>query len=313
MKFNRAWTIIVIASLSLVLFVAVACSQMEGTNSDTTEDPYRALSPDPAFDPLLGCLQQMTTAPIMLPANLPPQLKSVAIGSDTHEDEYTILFLSSDAPNPDQLVQDHVNAWVLGTLSAQSARTPLYDYTRAGMNVVKLHDATLPDGTKADLQRVEPPEGTNGVPFSLGMFEEGGERYTLIIEAIDSPDGDLARQTLSKMAEVPKRQSKTTLGMKTRGYEVIEQVDMTKMKLFADGPIAQRGISGTIMKVQVQDTATVQSAYTDIVNCYQKYDILILAFWKDGKHLENIPYFRTPEAQDAYQDELKHLQQVPNE
>src|SRR5215207_1338116 len=88
-----------------------------------------SLPPDPAFDPLLPTLREMTTALIMLPATLPPKLKSVAIGNDldnqdsadtTSGDKYTILFLNPDAyPPPDltQIVQPYAHYKVLGTLT----------------------------------------------------------------------------------------------------------------------------------------------------------------------------------------------------
>ena len=52
------------------------------------------------------------------------------------------------------------------------------------------------------IERVVPPERANYVPFTIGMFEEEGERYTLSIE-VDTPEGDLARQVLSTMVRVP--------------------------------------------------------------------------------------------------------------
>jgi hypothetical protein len=216
--------VIVLLPLTLVAIAVLSCSATEGTgdtpSSDngatTAEVASSDLSPDPAFDPLLGTLQQMTTAPIMLPATLPPELKNVAIANDvkaddstlnddtpqtTRGDKYTIMFLTEDAK---QIVQQYSHASVSGTLMAEPTSTPLVDFTLAGAKVVDLGNVTLPDGTVADLKRVEPPEGTNGVPFSLGMFEKGSERYTLRIEFIDSPSGHLARQTLSTMVEVPR-------------------------------------------------------------------------------------------------------------
>ena len=47
-----------------------------------------------------------------------------------------------------------------------------------------------------------PPDGANYVPFVLGTFEEG-ERYTLSIE-VDTLEGELARQVLSRMVKVPR-------------------------------------------------------------------------------------------------------------
>ncbi len=72
------------------------------------------------------------------------------------------------------------------------------DLSAGGAEVTDLGNVTLPNGTVADLNRVEPPEGTNAVPFTYGTFEEGSHRYTLRLE-IDSPTGSLARTTLSTM------------------------------------------------------------------------------------------------------------------
>ena len=217
--------------LPLVLVAVLSCSATEGSgdtpksdnDATTAEAASNHLSPDPAFDPLMGTLQQMTTAIIMLPATLPPELKNVAIASDvqandsslddsltytTHGDKYTILFSAEDAyPSSDrkQIVQQYSHASVSGTLVGEPTSTPLVDFTLGGAKVVDLGNVNLPDGTVADLKRVEPPEGTNGVPFSLGMFEKGSERCTLRIEFIDSPSGKLARQVLSTMVEVPRK------------------------------------------------------------------------------------------------------------
>jgi hypothetical protein len=149
------------------------------------------------------------------PARFPPELKNVAIASDvrqdnnpyndsfretTHEDKYTILFLAKEAypkPDPDQIVQDYAHYKVPGTLMAEPASVPMLDLGAGGADVTDLGNVTLPNGTVADLKRVEPPEGTNAVSFTYGTFE-GGHRYTLRLE-IDSPTGRLTRQTLSTM------------------------------------------------------------------------------------------------------------------
>jgi hypothetical protein len=198
MKHNKRW----IAAATLMILAVLAnfsCAANEEPSHSAREEPARAVpeEPDPAFDPLLSTLREMTTAPIMLPANLPSELKNVAIGSTTHGDEYTILF-QFDPPDPDQIVQDYVHANVPGTLVAEPASAPMLDPSAGGADVKDLGNVTLPNGTVADLKRVEPPEGTNSVPFTYCTFEEGGHRYTLRLE-IDSPTGRLARQTLSTM------------------------------------------------------------------------------------------------------------------
>jgi hypothetical protein len=202
MKHNKSW--IAAATLMILALLAIfSCAAREEPSHSAREESPRAAPEelDPAFDPLLSTLREMTTAPIMLPANLPPELKNVAIASDTHGDMYTILFLAEEAypkPDPDQIVQDYAHYKVPGTLMAEPANVPMPDFSAGGAEVTDLGNVTLPNCTVADLKRVEPPEGTNAVPFTYGTFEEGGHRYTLRLE-IDSPTGRLARQTLSTM------------------------------------------------------------------------------------------------------------------
>ncbi len=233
MKRRRKISSAAVALLPLALLTVVSCSEATNTanttsseNAATTEDrsPAQAtnnddispntLSPDPAFDPLLSTLKQMTTAPIMLPATLPPQLKNVAIGNDpnneggpytTSGNGYTILFLNPSAyppPDPTQIIQPYAHYKVSGTLTASpdSDHEPSLD--SSGATTYQLGNVTLPNGSVADLKRVVPPEGANYVPFTEGTFEEEGERYMLRTE-IDTPEGDLARQILSTMVRVP--------------------------------------------------------------------------------------------------------------
>jgi hypothetical protein len=83
---------------------------------------------------------------------------------------------------------------------AEPANVLMPDLSAGDVTVVTdLGNVALPNGTVADLKRVETPEGmASGVPLTYGTFEEGGHRYTLRLE-IDSPTGKLARQTLSTM------------------------------------------------------------------------------------------------------------------
>jgi len=148
----------------------------------------------------------MTTAPIMLPTSLPPKVGGVAIEQDPNEnpyttggDKYTILFLHSD---PGQIVRPYVHYMTLGRLTASPASAPQLDPTNGLGTPVQLESVTLPDGSVADLERLEPPQGANYGPFTVGTFEEEGERYTVLIEN-DSPEGDSARQILSTMVRVP--------------------------------------------------------------------------------------------------------------
>jgi hypothetical protein len=67
----------------------------------------------------------------------------------------------------------------------------------------QLGNVTLPDGTVANLKRLEPPQHANYGPFTVGTFETEGERYTVMIEN-DMPEGDMTRQILSTMVRVPR-------------------------------------------------------------------------------------------------------------
>lgn len=107
---------------------------------------------DPAFTRLLPTLQQMTTAPIILPATLPAQLKNAAIGQDqngsprsTSGDRYTILFL---AQPPRGIVQPYVYASAIGTLTA----SPQPRSIAPGVTTTSRGTADLLDGVEATLQ-----------------------------------------------------------------------------------------------------------------------------------------------------------------
>lgn len=164
--------------------------------------------PNPAFDPLLPTLQEMTAAPIMLPATLPPELKNVVIGDDqrgtdrytTSESRYTILFLSLGGyppPDPTQIVQPFVHAYTRGTLiAAPASYPPEPDY---GPPVRDLGEVALPDGTIATLQRFR---GGMNRQYVVGTFEAGGVRYKVDMEG-DTYDGTLTQQVLSTMVKVP--------------------------------------------------------------------------------------------------------------
>ena len=161
-------------------------------------------SPDPAFARLLPTLRTMTTAPIMLPAELPSQLKNVAIAKDpngtarytTSEDTYTILFRSQP---PEDIVQPDVHALRRGTLTA--SREPmspdLPQITETPRGTVE-----LPDGTEATLTLQEAP-GTNMGTLSVGTFEKDGWTYTLSLQVGEAQSADVTEQVLSTMVPVP--------------------------------------------------------------------------------------------------------------
>lgn len=203
--------------LTLTLLAVVSCSGTTGDapsdeNATTEDTTQTALSPDPAFDHLLPTLRQMTTAPIMLPASLPHKVGGVAIEKDpdknpytTGGDRYTILFLYSKE-DAKKVTQPYVHYMTLGRLTASPVNAPLLpELTNDLGKPHQLEDVTLPDGTVADLKRLEPPRGANYGPFTVGSFEKEGERYTVAIEG-DTPNGDMSRKILSTMVKVPGEQ-----------------------------------------------------------------------------------------------------------
>lgn len=175
----------------------------EASTTTSSSDSPSDASPDPAFTPLLPTLQKLTTAPIILPTELPAQLKNVAIGKDesggpyaTSEDKYAILFL---AQPPRGTVQPYVHASTVGTLTA----SPQPRSTPPSVTTTSRGTATLPDGTQATLQLQEGPEGSNMGTRSVGTFEENGLTYTLDLPAGGNYPSDLAEQVLSTMVSVP--------------------------------------------------------------------------------------------------------------
>ena len=176
----------------------------EASTTTTSSDSADASPADPAFARLLPTLQRMTTAPVMLPAELPPQLKNVAIARDlngaarytTSDDTYTILFRSQP---PADIVQPDVHALRRGTLTA--SREPmspdLPQITETPRGTVE-----LPDGTEANLTLQEAP-GTNMGTLSVGTFEKDGWTYTLSLQVGESQSADVTEQVLSTMVSVP--------------------------------------------------------------------------------------------------------------
>lgn len=175
----------------------------------TSDGPTGQMSPDPAFDPILPTLRRMTTAPIMLPTSLPEKIKSVGIEEKASEadpyategDKYSILLLYEDTA-PDQPIKPYVHYMTAGRVVAWPASAPAPDPTNGSGTAKRLEDVALPDGTVANLKRLEPPPGANYGPFTVGTFEEEGERYTVMIEG-DTPEGAMTRQILSTMVRVP--------------------------------------------------------------------------------------------------------------
>lgn len=175
----------------------------------TPENQASAKNPDPAFDKLLPKLQQMTTAPIMLPASLPPRIKSVGIEKPaskadpyaTEGDKYSIVLLYSDTA-PNRVIKPYVAVAAAGMIYAMPASAP--NPTKRLGKPHQIGHVTLPDGTIADIKQLEPPRHANYPPPTVGTFEEEGERYTVVIMD-DTPEGDMTRQILSTMVRVPRR------------------------------------------------------------------------------------------------------------
>jgi hypothetical protein len=181
-----------------------------------SSDPSSS-SLDPAFTRLLPTLQQLTTAPIILPATLPARLKNVAIGRDPNDsprstsgDRYTILFL---AQPPSGITQPYVHASTLGTLTA----SPQPRSIPPGVTTTSRGTVDLLDGVEATLQIEEGPQGSNMGTRSVGTFESDGWTYTLDLPAGGSSPPELVEEVLSTMVSVP--QSENSDGENSAGSE----------------------------------------------------------------------------------------------
>jgi hypothetical protein len=182
-----------------------ATTDLENTTADSLAS---GSTPNPAFDPLLPTLQQMTTVPIMLPSYLPPEINSVGIEEQASEadpyateaDKYSILLLYADTA-PNQTIKPYVHYMTAGRITAWPASAPPPDPTNGLGTAQQLEDVALPDGTVANLERLEPPQGANYDSFTVGTFEKERERYTVMVEG-DTPEGETTRQILSTMVRV---------------------------------------------------------------------------------------------------------------
>lgn len=152
--------------------------------------------PDPAFDLPLPVLERWTDAPIMLPAELPNELENVALDESYEGDRYGILF--KDTP-PEDLVEPFVRYNTVATLVAvpESGYEPSDFFEATSTESVR-----LPDGTEAELRRMEPVEdGGNYGPYWEGAFDRDGYTYILSVFLGQNAE-DIAEQTLSTMIEV---------------------------------------------------------------------------------------------------------------
>ncbi len=229
---NRLW--INVAAISLLLLVSIGAVAALALNSglelsgssdpqpagdpvggaptqrEETQDPEVALvspnaPPDPAFDKLLPTLRQRTNTEIMLPAELPDELRNVAVDADASGDSYGILFLAEPTGN---VVEEYVHAYDAGTLSV----SPEWEVKDSGGNfeATSVEKVDLPDGTRATLRYMEPvDEVVNYGPQWEGEFERYGNTYTLNIPSSD-PSGKAARQVLSSMVLLPASEGEET-------------------------------------------------------------------------------------------------------
>ena len=171
---------------------------------------------DPAFDSILPTLRQTTSAPIMLPAELPEELQNVAVDADQGGDRYGILSLYRPSGNA---VESYVHANNAGTLTVA---TEPPDTVSEYFEATSEETVELSDGTEATLRYMEPKEGemVNQVPFWEGSFERDGYTYTLRVP-LEDPSGEIARQALSSMVEVPGFSSTSPPGSTSPGPDTV--------------------------------------------------------------------------------------------
>ncbi|QIN79913.1 hypothetical protein GBA65_16820 [Rubrobacter marinus] len=184
----------------------------ESPAAPTTPDE----APDPVFGEILPTLAARTTAPIMLPADLPPDLSNVAVDADRSGEEYGILFQYRPGGG---VLDSYVGANDVGTLMVEPApgAVPAFDVEPS-----REESVTLPDGTEANLKYSDPSaEGYNEGPFWEGEFQKSGYSYTLRLPLPD-PSGDTARQVLSSMVEVPSATISVDAGSEAEIVEATE-------------------------------------------------------------------------------------------
>jgi hypothetical protein len=168
-------------------------------------------APHPAFDPLLPTLSGMTSAPIVLPADLPAGFQDVAIDEATEGDDYAILFLGEGAESGD-VVQPFVNAWVDGTLEAAPVVEGEPELPDQGSDFeFSSGQAMTFEGAVGAYNCYEPSPGYGGTggPFCEGAYTKGDYRYRLTLEGSTPPEEEMA-QMLSSMAPVEGMPLETT-------------------------------------------------------------------------------------------------------
>lgn len=189
----RAIFLASVAGALIVLLVGGGALIFLGFGSVSADAP-----PDPSFDSLLPTLQSMTSAPIVLPAELPDELDITAIDGYLNEDEdgYGIVF----PYGPTETVARVSSAETLGTLRAYPKEE---DVANEYFDAERVERVELPDGTEATLRYMVPAgrAGSQG-PFWEGKFDKDGYAYVLTVVKPDEIAEDDVRQALSTMVAV---------------------------------------------------------------------------------------------------------------
>jgi hypothetical protein len=131
----------------------------------------------------------------MLPAELPTAFENVGLNENTSEqDRYGLTFLSTP---PDELVGGWGRYETIGSLEA----IPASEYEPdSGFEATSTEDVTLPDGTEAELNYMEPAvEGAMYGPQWEGTFTRDDYHYSLIMQDYGK---EKVEQALSTMVEV---------------------------------------------------------------------------------------------------------------
>ena len=152
--------------------------------------------PDPAFDLLLPTLKRQTTAPIMLPAELPNEFENAGVDEGVEGDSYAIAFLATP---PDRLL----GSWARAETVADLRAVPESEYEPSRfVEATSTQSIRLPDGTEAELRRMEPvSESANYGPYWEGTFDKDGYAYSLSTNG-DAFGKGTVEQALSTMVLV---------------------------------------------------------------------------------------------------------------
>lgn len=102
------------------------------------------------------------------------------------------------------------------------------------------------------------------------------------------------------------------------GYEVVRVRSLEEANPdFHEGPIEDSGIPASDVDIILEDEMALQAAYNDSTTQLKDYDLISLNFWAgevDGEIIDEMFFFRTPEAQEAYQQEaIGNLQELTEE